>query len=343
MAMNSIMRIYDLRTGQLRWEMGTLTRTYFSANGTRLMTTNEENTNSTIWNIEGENPLPLMTIHVPVWAATLSADGHWFAFVTAATEPPNFDENSLELRTFSSFPFTLEVWDVDKAVQFSQQTINLSKKPILNFSPDNQLLTITDDDGIQICHITLDVQGCPGVYLNSLDTHLFASDIVISPDSQTFAASIYGLGRDGTIYRHLYVQPVADQFYILNGYNDPTIGGKTAHFSPDNTLLLAGESGGFSPDGQLIATGEWALQLWDVDALLTGDSPTGSLSDSLSIPADDAGSLRLWDIDDLQTGSAVSLVNVEHQNVHGLAFNADGTILFVYKERQVTMWGIPIE
>jgi WD40 repeat protein len=260
-------------------------------------------------------------------------------FITGSTPPRVFDNPAISWMEGTD-PFTIAVWDVDRKVQFSQQAINLSRKPILKFTPDNQRLTITQDENIQFCHRILDIQGCHGIYLNSIDTYRYASNVVFSPDSQSFAASVYSVGRDGTIYRSLFINALADQYYIIEKNDSPFIGGTTALFSPDSKLLLVGESNGFSPKNTLIATGGWASLMWDVAALKAVEPWMIHLVDYTQIPEAEE-TLQLWSIKELQNGSDKPLVTFDHQHIRGLMFNDAGTILFAYGDHRVTLWGIP--
>ena len=63
---DSVMRIYDLSTGQLQQELGPVSDIYFSDDGTRLVTTSKDSTSSTIWNIKSETPVALLTLDLPV-------------------------------------------------------------------------------------------------------------------------------------------------------------------------------------------------------------------------------------------------------------------------------------
>jgi WD40 repeat protein len=325
-----VMRVFDMRTGDLRFEIGEVAQAHFNENGTRLMVMDVENTSTTLWDVGGATPVSLLTIDTPIRANAFSADGHLFAFISTP-EPPTHD-TTLE-------SYTVEVWDVDGAAQIGQQVIESRTLPGLSVSRNNQLLAVTLFEDVLFCPIALNDSTCADINF-PFDTWLHPIDVIFSLNGEMVIMQLYLSGPDGANGRYIYVQSlecILAEALVVNGYNDVIHNSASSVFSPDSTLILTRDSYPwyFNPPPHLRLRDSQGQVLFIFDGL-----PFAAFSPDSSLIATGSTVLQLWDAAALRTGLTEPLVTLENHNITGIAFNTDGTLLFVYEQRRVTVWGV---
>ncbi len=328
---DGIERVYDMRTGELRHEMREAFYAYFNENGTRVVeVVDKERAGTTIWDVEGSTPEPLVIIDLPKQVIAISADGN-LAVLINLPEPPAL------ILTRS---YIVELWDVDAGVQIGQKVVESSRLPRFTFSPDTQFLAISLDEETLFCTISLNASSCASVRFPDT-SWLFPDKVIFSANSELIVIEIDMYGLDGANGRYLFVESL-DQILtddiIVNGYNDVIFSSASSVFSGNSAFLLTKDvySTYFNPPAHFRLRDSEGQELFAFDGVnFAAFSP-----DSRLVATNDGEQLQLWDVDTLRTGTAEPLVSIPNENVRGLAFNADGTRLYVYEQWRVTVWGV---
>ena len=212
------------------------------------------------------------------------------------------------------------------------------------FTPDNNWLIVTWDFDIAFIpldepHADTDVASAfeptdsvKIFYLNHSDIYF-----ALSPDSTLIALSADGNAPGGDSIaapREIKVFRLADIFALEAYYIDtdplftiPDASARTALFSPDNQFITS-ENGVWH-----VESGE---QIGVFDATVAAFNHDSSL-----LATYEQNTITLWDVDTLLNGHGIAeLMTINVEGVQSLAFNPDGTLLYIQRRGDVQVWGV---
>jgi WD40 repeat protein len=344
--------VYDLQTGDTTVTLpltGILWEITFSSDGTRVATNTYDSSTGqptiNLWNTAApESPLATLENSSRLGNLLFSPDGGVLALSGGNTYFGTEQLFDLENQTLASW--SVENYGISSHA-FSPNGLFLATggydSSVALWDVEATLARAADTDGEEFYGV--------GLVIVSLDIHSEVPQMVFSPDGEQLAVvvltGIYPEG-DGTRHYQIYLWDVEDLLAVSTAGGWVSTRGEDFV----QIVLPEALSPLYSPDGTLLLTGEWEsdiLHLWDAQtgeivATLTGStvsafSPDGSL---LAIHSDT--SISLWDVDALIDGdsSPLAVLTSANQGIQELAFNPDGSLLYVRDTSGVSVWGIPL-
>jgi hypothetical protein len=147
-------------------------------------------------------------------------------------------------------------------------------------------------------------------------------------------------GPDGANGRLLYMQSlerILTEEIGVNGYDDVINHVATLWISSNSVLMLTTDG---YPAGAAALPHLRLRDITGAELFVFEGLPAAAFSPDSQLIATGSTGVQLWDVDTLRTGEAAPIATLESNNVGGLAFSVDGTLLFVYEQRRVTVWGV---
>jgi WD40 repeat protein len=174
-----------------------------------------------------------------------------------------------------------------------------------------------------------------------------------SPNSvryfSSFRVNNYTMSPDGTLiaFSRAIVETVNDEpvsfsqldiFRFTDVIQNVTTGRQIepVYVIPDATTLL------FSPDNEYVATDNGLWHLESGEQIGVFDATVAAFNyDSSLLATYEQNTVTLWDVETLQNGHDIAELNTFNiQGVQSLAFNPDGTLLYIQRRGDVQVWGV---
>jgi WD40 repeat protein len=277
----------------------------FSPDGERFVITSTGDDSERIFEVRElsspETPITTLERSISYGSAQFSPDGALLAIANMSAE-------------FGGPPGNEQLWDIDHNTLVADWTTDLSGYH--SFSPDGTLLAAGVNDRVGLWDVAATIE-LASSEPDLLDGAILRADlkypsrynrlraVVFSPDGNWLAVTIFYDPVD---------EPEQSSEYTTYLWSLPQILAQGREIGSEQEgfihIPLAGERlPEFSRDSQLLATFDEAnLSLWEVEAVVNGESSP--------------------------------LVTLTSANVQEIAFNPDGTLLFVRDTSSVSLWGV---